>query len=136
MFIIQIDEVLPGYVAKVTETTQNIWDSIFPTVQYHANNAATFISEKTPIVISNVSKSINAASNWIYELHPPFFNSALAHATCTMNCMRRYLNDCWDMLVVNAPVVMDAVVENVKWGIEASQGYLVAGQIWFQDFVR
>ena len=40
------------------------------------------------------------------------------------------------MLVVNAPIVMDAVVENVKWGIEASQGYLVAGQIWFQDFVR
>ncbi len=130
--LLQMDEYLPGYVAKA----KYLWNYIFPTVHYYVNNAVTFISDNAPILIDNVSKSLSATIQWIYQLHPPFFDSAMMHASCAVNCLRRYLNDLWDLIVLYTPIVMEMSRRYLKMAIEILQNCFTTGQVWVQNMLR
>ena len=95
-----------------------------------------FVSEKTPIAIAYVSNVITATVQWVYELHPAFFDAAVMHANCTMNCARRYANNLWDLLVEYTPIAMEMSVDYIRWMTEVCQKYLTAGQFWVQNALR
>eukprot|EP00794_Sanderia_malayensis_P004621 gene4621-5228_t len=134
--LVKIDEVLPGYMDKVSENAKSLWDYVFPTIHHYISTASAFISTNAPIVIDNVSKSLSAAIQWTYQLHPSFFDSALMYCNSAVNCLKQYAADVWGLLVVYTPIVMEACVRYVNVISEAIQDCVATGQVWLQNMLR
>lgn len=100
------------------------------------NNTMSVISKNAPIIANHVTTAMNSTGIWIYELHPPFFDSVTMHAHCSFNCTKRYANDAWQVIVEYTPIIMEKTVEYVRIVTIMLQGYCSAGQIWIQNMLR
>ena len=132
----QIDELLPGYTSKVTENASQLWSITVVATQHCMNNTVSIISKNAPIIANHVTTVVNSTGKWIYELHPPFFDSIAMHARCSLNCTKRYVNNAWQVIVEYTPIVMEKTVEYIRIITVTLQGYCAAGQIWIQNMLR
>ena len=127
---------LPGYVDKISENANNLWNFLVPTLKHYMNTTTTFITTNTPIVTNQIVTVLHSTCTSIYQLHPAFFDKASMHLHCAFNCTRRYLMDTWQIIVENAPIIMDALVEYMQSVLASIQYYCTEGQIWLQNTLR
>ena len=105
----------------ITPFIQRIWDTVIPFLQEHTYWIAKVVSENVPIVVSQITETVNATLTWMYQLNPSFFDS------CSI-----FLTDAWKKILEYAPILCEKTMEYAKMVLSAIVECISNCQSWIQ----